>query len=290
MQRDIARHRAPRRLDLAEAVVDVARVRVLEVDHLVGREVLTLRVVAPVLVTLDQFLAAQRVARNDAHPLAWHRPQFDGDIQRRVEHGMQVRIARQLHVQHAQDGRVEAVLVGIDLREKGEERMRVRDDLVVVAVLRRLRHRVARRELREVARQVRLRAATRPARVPCLRARRAVAHIEAKRLRGDSDRVQTRGGVHPRSVLDDRAVIVERRRHILATDQSRRACDLVPMRVVVRVRGLAEDGLDAVDDAHMTLIVIGGRERRECTASARAHTPSSCPAVASYETLLPEYR
>ena len=275
VQRDIGCHSAPRGLDLAESVVHVAGVRQLELDDLLGREVDLLRLGRAVAVAADERLAAARVARHDLDPLARQRPQLHGNIGRVTDHGVQVCVAREFGVQHAQDGRVEAVLVRVDLRQEFQDRMVLGDDLVVVAELRGLGHRVTRRELREVAGKVRLRAASRPARVPELLRAVATAHIEAQRLRCDGDRVEPRGGVDPRTAVRDRCGVAEVGALHIATEQARGAADQHLRGIVV------EERLEPRDQGHMTLVISGLRDRRAWTASASAHTPSSCPAVAS---------
>ena len=290
VQRLVGGHRTPRSLDLAEAVVHIARVRVLEMHDLVGREVDLLRVGRPVSVALDERLSARAFARHDLRPLARHRPQFGGHAETAVDHRVDIGVASEFKVKHAQDGRVEAVLVRVDPREKVEQRVPVGDGFVVVAELRGLRHREPRWELREVAGQIRLRSAIRPARVPELRASAARPDVQPKRLRRDGDRVQPSRGIDPRRAVAHRRLMAEvGTLHVPAEEgHSARAGEL--RRHVVGERRLGECRLESLDQRHMALVRNGFRARLAWTASASAHTPSSCPAVASYETCFPEYR
>ena len=71
-----------------------------------------------------------------------------------IDDGVNVGIARQLAVQNAEDGRVESVLIRIDLREQLKDRMRVIDDLEIFAVLCGLRERVSARSLFEISEEI----------------------------------------------------------------------------------------------------------------------------------------
>ena len=109
---------------------------------------------------------------------------------------MNVRVARQLRIQDAEDGRVKAVLVLIELAQYIEDGVHLGDDLVVVAVLRGLGHHRARRLRREVAGKIRLCTHPRCARAP-KRLAAALPNVEADRLRCDRNRVEVRGCVDP---------------------------------------------------------------------------------------------
>ena len=122
---------------------------------------------------------------------------------------MQIGVARQLSEENAKDGRIESVLIRVHLREQLENRMRVFDDLEVVAILGGLRERVSARQLLEIASEVRFRATRCLARVPQLCARASIPNVKPKRLRCDGDGVQIRRRVDPRSVGCDGASIVE---------------------------------------------------------------------------------
>ena len=206
MDRGVLHRRAPCRLDLAHAVVEVVRIRTPEVDHLVRLEDLPLLDRRTVQIALDEDL----FAGNDLHVLRRHRPELDRTAEPLVDDRMQVGVSRELPIEDAEDGRIEAVLIRVDLREQLEERMRVRDLLVVAPVLGDLADDGARRMLRRVACEVRLRPAIRSSRVPELRPGAPVPHVEPERLRCDRDRVDRRGRVDPGRVVADGYGIRER--------------------------------------------------------------------------------
>ena len=110
-------------LHLAESVVKVARVWSLEVDDLVEFESLHCVSINAVQVRLDQFSLARQdrdILRRDGEQFRWH-------AQSLVHHDMQIRIAAQLHVEHAHHALREAVLVLIRLAQQLKDRMRIND-------------------------------------------------------------------------------------------------------------------------------------------------------------------
>ena len=130
VQRDVRLDDSPRRLDLAKAIVEVARIRSAEVDHLVGREDLPVLRVDAVDVALDERL----IARDDLDVLRAERPEFRGQAGRRVDDRVEVRVAGQFAIQDAEDREVEAVEERVGRREDLEDRVRVDDLLHLVAV------------------------------------------------------------------------------------------------------------------------------------------------------------
>ena len=212
MQRLVVRRRAPRRFHLPHAVVHVLRVRSLEVDDFLDREERALLERHAVQVSVYELL----LAGDDLDPRRRHRPQLHRHAEPTVDDRMEVRVARQLKVKHAQDGLLKAVLPRVRLRQQVEDRVRVGDHFVVIPVLCGLRHRVPRRELIERTRQIRLGATSCLARVPQFRTGAAVPDVQAQRLRGDRVGVEVRRRVDPRPVVPDRRLRRERGTHGVA--------------------------------------------------------------------------
>jgi hypothetical protein len=88
--------------------------------------------------------------------------------------------------------------------------MRVVDDLEVVSVLCGLRERVSTWSLFEISEEICLRAARSLARVPEFRRLTLIPNVQAKRLTRDSDGIQIRRRVDPRSIRENGGSIVKR--------------------------------------------------------------------------------
>jgi len=174
------------------------------VDHLVEREVLLVLLVRAVAVARDEPVGG----RDHLDVLARHRPQLDGDVERGVEDGVKVRIARQFKEQDASHRQPEAVVHRVRLAQHLKDGV-LEGHLLEVA-RERLAHHEPRRLVRGVAAQVRLACARHAAGVEELAARTR-AHVQAQRHGRDRLRVDGRGGVDPGRVHAHGGAVVERR-------------------------------------------------------------------------------
>ena len=268
----LVRHRrAPCRLGLAQTVVEVRGIRTLEMDHLVIWEEPTLLAASAVEETVDQLL----LAGDDLHPLARHHPEFGRTPERLVDHGMEVRVAREFRVQDAKHGSIEPVRVRIELRQHLEHWVHLGDDFVVVSVLGRFRHDARRWLRRRISGEVRLCPQSWTTGLPKRLLLSASTDIEADRLRSDRDGVEVCRRVDPAAVRVHRGKRGERLPLPIAPMHHLHRGLEIPLR--------GECTLDSGEEVHqMTFMMSGRRCRRAWSASARAQTPSSWPAVASY--------
>ena len=240
-------------------------------DHLVLWEEPTLLAARAVEETVDQLL----LAGNDLYPLARHHPKFGRASERLVDHGMEVGVAREFRIEDAQHGAVESVRVRIELRQHLEHRMHLGYDLVVVSVLGRFRHDARRWLRRRISGEVRLCPQSWAARLPERLLLAATTDIKADRLRCHRDGVEVCRRVDPAAVRVHRGKRGERLALAIAAIHHLHGRFDIPLR--------GECTLDSGEEVHqMTFMMSGRRCRRAWSASARAQTPSSWPAVASY--------
>ena len=234
----------PRRLDLAEPVVEVFRVRPFEMQHLVRLKGDAAIRFAAVLVAGDEC----RLARDDLDPLRRHRPEFSRHAEL-VPDDPDIGVPGQLLIQSPGRRQVEPVHRRVHLAEQVEHGMRLGDFLEVSAEVVHLRqHRPARRSS-GIADEVRLPVTADP-RGPVEPRACTVPDIEPERNARHAEGVDVRGCVDPRTELanaGDRGVERPLAQSRAARDHAERCSQVLAPRVCRRRGLLPEQTADSFE-------------------------------------------